>query len=150
MRDQTDGATMHDLKVGEVAERSGVGVDTVRFYEHRGLIPEPPRTPSGYRQYPEETVERLLFIQRAKALGFTLDEIGELLEIRLDHGVRPADVRRRAEEKLVEVDEKLRALRTMKAELVDACAGAPDPDDCAILAALSEGQPESSPGQEDG
>lgn len=144
---------MHGLKVGEVAERSGVGVDTVRFYERRGLIPEPPRTPSGYRQYPEATVERLLFVQRAKALGFTLEEIGELLELRFDPGTRPADVRRRAEEKLEEIDDKLRDLRTMKADLtklVDACAGPTDPDDCAILTALSEGQPASFPDREDG
>ena len=66
---------MHALTIGQVAREAHVGIDTVRFYEREGLIEEPPRRPSGYRQYPPETVQRVRFIRRAKDLGFTLTEI---------------------------------------------------------------------------
>ncbi len=66
---------MKPLMIGKVARRAGVGVETIRFYEREGLIAEPPRRESGYRQYPEEAVSRVRFIRRAKELGFTLKEI---------------------------------------------------------------------------
>ena len=71
---------MEHLSIGEVAKAAEVGVETVRFYEREGLIAEPPRRQSGYRQYPSDTVPRLRFIRRAKDLGFTLKEVGELLD----------------------------------------------------------------------
>ena len=71
------------LSIGEVAKEAGVGVETVRFYEREGLVPEPGRRPSGYRQYPPDTVRRIRFVQRAKELGFTLREIRELLSLRV-------------------------------------------------------------------
>ena len=74
---------MGTLTIGQLAQRSGVGVETVRFYEREGLIPEPPRRPSGYRDYPHEIVTRIVFIRRAKALGFSLKEINELLDFRV-------------------------------------------------------------------
>lgn len=71
------------MTIGQVAKAAGVGVETVRFYERVGLIPDPPRRPSGYREYPPDAVHRIEFIKRAKALGFTLAEIGELLSLRV-------------------------------------------------------------------
>ena len=72
---------MKAMKIGEVAKRSGVGIETIRFYEREGLLQEPERRPSGYRQYDESTIKRLEYISRAKELGFTLAEIRELLEL---------------------------------------------------------------------
>src|SRR5207237_9845446 len=75
---------MEILSIGQVARRAGVGVETVRFYERQGLLEEPPRRASGYRQYSEEVVSRLRFIKRAQQLGFSLKEISELLLLRVD------------------------------------------------------------------
>ena len=72
---------MVGLKIGQVAKGAGVGVETIRFYERRGLIDDPPRTGSGYREYSEEAVSRIRFIRRASELGFSLNEIQELLEL---------------------------------------------------------------------
>jgi MerR family copper efflux transcriptional regulator len=71
------------LKIGEVAERGGVNLQTIRYYEREGLLPEPPRRESGYRMFPESTVRRVRFIKRAQELGFTLAEIRELLSLRM-------------------------------------------------------------------
>ena len=79
---------MKTFTIGQVAKLAGVGVETVRFYERKGLLEEPERTESGYRQFDENVVNRLLFIRRAKELGFTLNEIKGLLELRLDHDLR--------------------------------------------------------------
>src|SRR4051812_35457550 len=95
------------LTVGQVAGRAGVGVETVRFYEREGLLERPSRLPSGYRQYDAGVVARLRFIRRAKELGFTLNEIGELLSLRLDPDTTAADVRRRAEGKLADIEAKI-------------------------------------------
>ncbi|MCH8048022.1 MAG: MerR family transcriptional regulator, partial [Planctomycetes bacterium] len=75
---------VNSLTIGQLARRAEVGVETVRFYEREGLLEEPARRPSGYRQYDEGVVDRLRFIRRAKQLGFTLKEIRELLSLRLD------------------------------------------------------------------
>ena len=89
---------MTTLTIGKVAKAAGLGVETVRFYERQGLIAEPARSESGYRQYRPETIRRLQFIVRAKALGFTLQEIGDLLDLRATPGAGCADVQARAEE----------------------------------------------------
>ena len=70
------------MTIGQVAERAGVGIETVRFYERRGLIPRPTRPATGYRNYPHDAVARIVFIRRAKELGFSLKEILELLSLR--------------------------------------------------------------------
>lgn len=131
---------MTTLTIGKVAQRAGVGIETVRFYEREGLIDEPPRGPSGYRHYPESVVPRLLFIKRAKELGFTLNEIKELLALRLDPETTCADVKRRTETKIVDIEEKMRSLRRMKKALVkltESCIGGRGPvDECPILEAL--------------
>ncbi len=74
---------MQRLRTGQVAKQAGVNVETLRYYEREGLIDAPPRTASGYREYPAETVSRIHVIRRAKALGFTLQEIRDLLSLRV-------------------------------------------------------------------
>jgi DNA-binding transcriptional MerR regulator len=79
---------MDMLSIGQVARRAGVGVETIRFYEREGLLEEPPRRASGYRQYSEQVVKRIHFIKRAQKLGFPLKEITELLMLRVDGQTR--------------------------------------------------------------
>jgi MerR family transcriptional regulator, copper efflux regulator len=74
---------MSTLTIGQVAKEAGVGVETLRYYEREGLVKEPPRRDSGYRQYPEDVVKRIHFIKRAQELGFSLKEIAELLALRV-------------------------------------------------------------------
>ena len=105
---------MTALTVGQVAKRAGVGVETVRFYERKGLLDEPARRPSGYRQYDADTVAVLRFIRRAKELGFTLREIKGLLGLRLDAGATRADVRTQAAAKIADIDARLRDLQRMR------------------------------------
>ena len=127
------------ITIGKVAQRAEIGIETVRFYEREGLIDAPPRGPSGYRQYPESIVRRLLFIKRAKELGFTLKEIKELLALHVDPGTTCEEVKRRAERKIADIDHKLRTLRRMKKtllQLTDACGGQGSAEDCPILQSL--------------
>lgn len=130
---------MERLSTGEVAERAGVGVETIRFYEREGLIEEPPRTGAGYRQFPPRVVTRLRFIRSAKDLGFTLREIRELLSLRAGPGRNRDDARRMAREKLDEVDGKIDALQRIRhalASLVDQCRGGGVAEECPILEAM--------------
>lgn len=132
---------MKSLRIGDVARCGGVGVETVRYYERRGLLKEPERNQAGYRQYAEDTVARLRFILRAKELGFTLKEIGELLALRLDSSASKADVKQRAESKITVIKEKIRDLQKTLAVLVKltaSCPGYGPLDDCPILEALEE------------
>lgn len=131
---------MAGLTIGEVAKRAGVSVETVRFYERQGLLQEPPRTAAGYRQYPEETVSRLRFVQRAKELGFSLREVEELISLRLDPDVPCADVRARAEAKIADINARLCDLERMRGSLValtEACAAGGSSQECPILDALA-------------
>ncbi len=130
------------LTIGEVAKRSGIGLETVRFYERKGLIEEPPRTDSSYRQYPKDVVSRIRFIKRAKELGFSLKEISELLSLRVDPDTKCADVRKQTELKRADVGEKIRALQRIKTalkKLAASCVGTGPASECPILEAL-EGQ----------
>jgi MerR family transcriptional regulator, copper efflux regulator len=127
------------LSIGQVAKRAGVGVETVRFYERQGLLAEPDRRASGYRQYGGEAVSVLRVIRRAKDLGFTLKEIKGLLALRLDGSAKRSDVRRQAQAKLADIEERIRDLRRMRAalvRLVDACHGDGPASGCPILGAL--------------
>jgi MerR family transcriptional regulator, copper efflux regulator len=131
--------TMKPLTIGQVAERAGIGVETVRFYERKGLLDEPARGPSGYRQFDARIVARLRFIRRAKDLGFTLHEIKELLSLKLDPSTTCADVKDRALAKIAAIDAKVNALLQMKQSLVKltkACRGKGATSDCPILDAL--------------
>lgn len=125
--------------IGQVARDVGVGVETVRFYERKGLIAEPPRSGSGYRQYPPEAVERLRFIRRAKELGFTLDEIAELLAL---GGDACAQVRSLALAKVEDVEARiadLERMATVLRGLVDSCDRGEAAPGCPILETIREG-----------
>lgn len=129
------------LRVGEVAERCGVTSDTVRFYEDRGLIAEPPRfESSGYRAYPSETVERVELIQNAQDLGFSLDETKKLLELRADDEASCEEVRRVAEQKAEDVRAKIERLEAMLQgleALTELCPGDVPSDECPFLEVLT-------------
>jgi len=129
------------LTIGRLANASGVGVETIRFYEREGLLPEPPRKRSGYRQYPADAVARVLFIRRAKELGFTLKEITELLKLRVDPDTSCADVRALAKAKIVDVEEKMADLARIKGaleKLARACRGKGPTSECPILDAIEK------------
>jgi Hg(II)-responsive transcriptional regulator len=128
------------MKIGELAKRADVAIDTVRYYERQGLLPEAERTLSGYRQYDASDVERLRFIRRAKALGFTLSEIGELLELSGRREADMAGMKRAAEAKLVDVEARLAELQRIRGgleALVASCPGHGELEHCPILGALS-------------
>jgi MerR family mercuric resistance operon transcriptional regulator len=127
------------LRIGEVAERGGVNLQTIRFYEREGLLPEPPRLASGYRIFPETAVRRVRFIKRAQELGFSLTEIRDLLSLRESGGVGADAVRERAKAKIADIEEKLRTLRAMKDalnRLAERCPGCGPLSECPILDAL--------------
>lgn len=129
------------LKTGELAREAGVNVETIRFYERKGLLPEPPRRSSGYREYPFGAVRRIRFIQRAKELGFTLREIKGLLELRVDPETTCDVVRERATEKIADVKHKIADLRKIEKalrKLTDSCSGSGPKDDCPILIHLEK------------
>ncbi len=130
---------MTSLKIGEVAKQAGVGVETVRFYERKGLLHEPQRLASGYRQYDEEAVAVLRFIRRAKELGFTLKEIKTLLNLRLDETATRADVREEARVKVADIEARIADLQQMKdllLKLIRKCSGHGHTKGCPILDAL--------------
>ncbi len=128
---------MPPLTTGALAKAAGVHVETLRYYERRGLLPVPPRRASGYRDYPEEAVGLVRFIKRAQGLGFTLEEIRELLWLR--EGEDCHTVRRLAERKLADVAGRLRDLRRLQGALkglVKQCAAEGGPGHCPIVESL--------------
>ena len=129
------------MTIGQVAKETALGIETIRFYERQGLIPDPPRRRSGYRQYPEETVARLLFIKRAKELGFSLKEIAEILALRVDPDTSAGSIKKRVEEKIQDVEGRIRSLRRMRKALVEldeSCCGRGLVSECPILEALDK------------
>ena len=130
---------MQPLTIGHLAKESGVNLETVRYYERRGLIPKPPRSVSGYRLFPAEAARRLRFIRRAQELGFSLGEIRELLALRMKRGSRREDIRARAEAKIADIEQKIQTLTSMKKtlrNLTERCEGCGSPSDCPILESL--------------
>ena len=127
------------LKIGEVAERGGVNLQTIRYYEREKLLPAPPRRPSGYRMFPEQTVHRVRFIKRAQELGFSLAEIRDLLSIQIDPKKECSDVKRLAKAKMADIDEKIRTLEAMKrvlGGLTKLCPGQGPSSECPILESI--------------
>lgn len=108
---------MARMTIGELARRAGVGVETVRYYQRRGLFPEPPRQPRGFREYPLEALELLRFIRRARGLGFTLREIERLLALRKSK--RDAEIASILTAKAADVERQIRALERVVATLGD-------------------------------
>jgi len=133
--------------IAKAAREAGVNVETIRYYERRGLIDQP-RGLSGYRTYPEETIRRVRFIKRAQALGFSLREIKDLLALRRGRAGTSAEVRRKAEAKLAGIDGKIRELRAMREglqTLAAACPGSGPVERCPILNSFEDGDGDSSP-----
>lgn len=125
--------------IGQLAQATEAGVETIRYYERRGLMPEPPRAASGYRRYPDEAAGRLRFIRRAKRLGFTLDEIAALLS--LQAGGERAEVKTIAEAKLAEIETRLADLERMRYTLHDVtrrCSGHGSVAGCPIIETLND------------
>jgi MerR family mercuric resistance operon transcriptional regulator len=109
------------VRIGEVAERAGVNVQTLRYYERRGLLDPPPRTPSGYRIYSTETIKLVRFIKRIQELGFSLSDVEDLLSLRDD--LAPTDARSIVSEKLAGVRARMSHLKTMDEALTQLLTG---------------------------
>lgn len=124
------------MQIGELARRAEVPIETVRYYERRGLMAAPHRRPSGYRSYEVQDLERLRFIRRGKALGFTLDEIRELLRLSRSDEADRGEVRTLAQRRLADVEQKLRELQSVRdvlADLVQDCSGHGPVAGCPII-----------------
>lgn len=132
---------MKNLTIGQVAKAAGVNVETIRFYERKGLVKQPPREGSGFRKYAPSVVGRVRFIRGAKDLGFSLREVADLLDLRVDPNVSCNEVKAAAQTKIEDIDAKVRGLLRMKdalTELVRACDRRAATDACPILAALEK------------
>lgn len=140
---------MEAMTISKAALQAGVGVETIRFYERKGLIEQPLKPQNGgYRVYPYQTVKRINFIQQAQDLGFSLREIEELLTLRADPGSDCADVRTRATAKLEEVERKIARLNWMGEALrtvIAACPSCGGLDGCSIVGALESASFEFGP-----
>ena len=127
------------MTIGQVAKKTGVSVETIRYYEKEGLITEPERSPSGYRQYPAETIKHVLFIQRAKDVGFTLKEINDLLSLQSKPQACCGDVLSKATLKVEQIEAQINELQRMRdalRQLTSDCASDSGLEDCPILDAL--------------
>jgi MerR family copper efflux transcriptional regulator len=127
------------LTIGRLATEAGVNLETVRYYERRGLLPKPPRSASGYRLFPAEAARRLRFIRRAQELGFSLSEIRELLSLRVSRTSTKAEVKTRAEAKLADIEARIKSLESMKKtlrKLTKVCIGCGPIAECPILESL--------------
>lgn len=133
---------MDTLTSSQLARASGAGVETLRFYERRGLLPAPPRTASGYRHYPRSAVGRIRFIRQAKKMGFSLREIGELLDLKARKGRSCGDVKKLALVKIRELSatiEALGAISNALRQLVAHCSKNTSLGDCPIVEFLESG-----------
>lgn len=133
-------ASNHEFGIGELSRRTGANIETVRYYEKIGLLPPPPRSGGGHRLYPEEHLRRLIFIRRGRELGFSLDEIRNLLGM-AEGGNSCGDVQETALSHLKTIRRKVADLRRMErtlAETAARCRGGTAPD-CPIIEALSHG-----------
>lgn len=129
------------MKIGHVARAAGLSIDTVRYYEKRGLLPRVQRRSSGYREFDDDSVRRLRFVHRAKELGFSLREIGELLALRVARGSTCSDVRARARIKMDDIELRIAELRRVHAalaRLVASCHDGAAIAACPFLDALGE------------
>ncbi len=127
---------MESLTIGTLAKAAQVNLQTVRYYEREGLLPAPPRKPSGYRIFSSDAVRRVRFIKRAQELGFSLKQIKELLSIRIDPASDCSGIQKLARAKVVDIEEKIRTLQGMKkvlGKLATACPGSGPLGECPIL-----------------
>ena len=138
------------MRIGQVAKRSEVGIETIRYYEREGLLAEPERRASGYRQYDESVVKRLKFIRSSKELGFTLAEIKELLALWFDPNTRCQHVRHRAELKIADIEGKVRSLQKMKRSLkriISQCETKESIDECPLWIELDKPRNQKNSGK---
>ena len=127
------------LKIGQLAQRAAVNLQTIRYYEREGLLPEPPRLSSGYRLYTDSMVRRVRFIKRAQEIGFSLAEIRELLSLRADGRRERNEVRAIAQAKIADIEDKMRTLKAMKTvlnRLTERCSGCGPASECPILESI--------------
>jgi MerR family copper efflux transcriptional regulator len=132
---------MDGLTIGQVAKSACVNVETVRYYERRGLLPEPPRRSSGYRSYAPDAVRRIRFIRHAQQLGFSLQEVSDLLRLRVDPETSCRVVRHRADAKIVDIERKIEDLQSMRQALMtlaETCRGDGPISECPFLDALDQ------------
>jgi Hg(II)-responsive transcriptional regulator len=130
---------MGTFTIGHLAKRANVNLETIRFYERRGLLPEPPRNKSGHRQYSIQDLRRTEFIKRTQSLGFSLKEISDLLSLRVESGKTCRDVKQRVKAKLIDIEEKIETLQRMKKVLKSLetnCPGTGPLNECPILETL--------------
>jgi MerR family mercuric resistance operon transcriptional regulator len=136
---------MQTTTISGLARAAGVNVETIRFYQRRGLLAEPDKPLGGIRRYGETEIARVLFIKAAQRIGFTLDEIAQLLQ--LDDGTRCSEARAIAERKLADVRQRLQDLQRIEAvlaQLVDRCAASRGKVSCPLIAALQPPDPSST------
>lgn len=127
---------MEYLTTGRLAKEAGVNIDTVRYYEKRGLIPKPARKDSGYRLFKEDAIRRIAFIKHAQEIGFSLREVEELLSLRVNSKTTCGDVQKKTEAKIVEVESKILNLQRIKRALekmTDICRSNTRTNECPIL-----------------
>jgi len=127
------------MKIGELAKQANVNIETIRYYERIGLLTEPPRNKSGHRQYSAEALKRTDFIKRCQALGFSLNEIAEILELKITPESTCAEMKSRVAEKLTDVDKKIHELgqiRDALRRLLKKCTGKGPIGSCPILEEL--------------
>jgi len=132
---------MQNITIGKLAKDMGIGAGTLRYYERLGLLPPASRTASGYRMYGEAAAQRLRFIRRAQALGFSLEEIAELLALSDNPRGRARDVKRVTQAKIADIERRIEALARMKqglATLEARCSGHGHTGECPILGALNQ------------
>ena len=129
------------LTIGRLAREAGINLETVRFYERRGLLPKPPRSASGYRLFPADAARRLRFIKRAQGLGFSLREIQELLFLRMSSGAANIEMRKRTVAKIADIEEKIKTLDSMREtllKLASSCDSCVPLSKCPILESLDK------------
>lgn len=132
---------MKPMTIGKLAKAAGTSTETIRYYERSGFLPAADRLASGYRVYGSDSIQRLHFIKEAQALGFTLSEIKDLIDLTADESADCAQVNAKATEKLVEIDKKIKALRKMQSGLkvlAERCPADEQPlSECSIINHLS-------------
>jgi Cu(I)-responsive transcriptional regulator len=131
----------HCLTIGKLSKKSGVSIDSIRFYERRGLLAEPMRTEANYRVYPLAAADQLRFIKKAQKLGFSLDEIQDLLALSHNPAASKADIKRKTAEKIDDIKIRIQDLKRMLKgleQLDESCDGHGPIAECPILKSLAE------------